>query len=277
MIFAFFVLTVYSSMIFAFFVLSLLMTFVLGSGSIAFAQETHTIVIPSGASDPGAPYFWSEQITGVTTGELIVYPNDSITWENADTAFHTVTSVNQSGEIDGIFDSGFFSRQFIELGDFYYFCSIHPWMNGIVYVVKNPGSVQSINNVGSGLSDDGLGFQVKYILDTNLQRDVDIDTSENTLTFRVSGDTENEQIAFVLPPKLIENPNAVWVDGKMSDFQTETTTTGTKLIIPIEPHSTEIKIMGTHVIPEFGFFALGVLSIGLISTIFLVHSKFSLV
>ena len=169
-----------------------------------------------------------------------------------------------------------YSRQFTELGDFYYFCSVHPWMNGIVHVVKNPGSVQSINNVGSGLSDDGLGFQVKYILDTNLQRDVDIDTSENILTFKVSGDTENEQITFVLPPKLIENPNSVWVDGEMSEFQTDTTT-GTKLIIPIEPHSKEIKIMGTHVIPEFGFFALGILSIGLISTVFLICSKFSLV
>jgi len=169
-----------------------------------------------------------------------------------------------------------YSRQFTELGDFDYFCSVHSWMNGIVHVVKNPGSVQSINNVGSGLSDDGLGFQVKYILDTNLQRDVDIDTSENTLTFKVSGDTENEQITFVLPPKLIENPNSVWVDGEMSEFQTDTTT-GTKLIIPIEPHSKEIKIMGTHVIPEFGFFALGILSIGLISTVFLICSKFSLV
>jgi len=180
--------------------------------------------------------------------------------------------------IAAFFSAGeFYSRQFTELGDFYYFCSIHPWMNGIVHVVKNPGSVQSINNVGSGLSDDGLGFQVKYILDTTLQRDVDIDTSENTLTFRISGDTENEQITFALPPELIENPNTVWVDDEMSDFQTDTTTTGTKLIIPIEPHSKEIKIMDTHVIPKFGFFALSILSICMISTVFLIPSKFSLV
>ncbi|MDH3656611.1 MAG: hypothetical protein OEM77_00535 [Nitrosopumilus sp.] len=89
------------------FVLSLLVVFVLGSGSFAFAQATHTIVIPSGASDPEAPYFWSEQTTGITTGEIMVYPNDSITWKNADTAPHTVTSVTQSGEIDGVFDSIF--------------------------------------------------------------------------------------------------------------------------------------------------------------------------
>ena len=91
----------------ALFVLPLLMAFVLGYGS-AFAQATHTIVIPSDASDPEAPYFWSEQTTGATTGEIIVHPNDSVTWKNADTAFHTVTYVTQSCEIDDIFDSSFF-------------------------------------------------------------------------------------------------------------------------------------------------------------------------
>jgi len=76
-------------------------------------------------------------------------------WENADTAFHTITSVTQFGEIDGLFDSSFinvgdsYKLQFDELGNFYYFCSIHPWMNGVVHVVKNPGNVKSIDNVGS--------------------------------------------------------------------------------------------------------------------------------
>ncbi len=266
----------------SFFVLPLLIVFVLGAGSFVFAQTSHTIVIPSGASDPTAPYFWSEKSTGVTTGEITVFPNDSITWQNADNAFHSVTSVTPSGEIDGIFDSGLFNpgdsytREFSELGDFNYFCSIHPWMSGVVHVIKNPGSVQSISNVGSGHSEDGLGFEVKYILDTNLQKAVHINTDEKTLTFTISGDTENEQISFVLPSELIENPNAVWVDGVMTDFEIETIATGTKLIIPIEPHSKEVKIMGTHVIPEFGFLVMSILGIGLISTLFLTRSKISL-
>ena len=265
------------------FVLLLLITFALGSDPLAFAATTYQIKIPSGASDPNAPFFWSEKSTGVTTGEITVYPGDTVSWENADTAFHTITSITPSGEIDDIFDSGFFTAgesyamQFDDLGDFHYFCSIHPWMTGIVHVIKNPGSVQSIDRIASGYSDDGLGFEVKYILDTSLQRAVHVDPDERTLTFRVSGDTENEQIIFVLPTELIENPNAVWVDGIMTDFETDVTLTGTKLIIPIAPHSEEIKIMGTHVIPEFGFLALGVFSIGLFSTLFLTRSKFSII
>jgi hypothetical protein len=262
-----------------FFALSLLVLFIAGFGSLAFA-ETYEIKIPTGASDPNAPFFWSEKSTGITTGEITIYPGDSVMWSNADTAPHTITSVNKDGDINGLFDSGLISigesypRQFDDLGDFYYFCSIHPYMNGVVHVVKNPGSVQSIDGVASGYSDNGLGFEVKYILDTNLQKAVHVDPQENALTFTISGDTLNEQITLILPSKLIENPNTAWVDGNMVDFTIEETSTGIKLIIPIEPHSKEIKIMGTHVIPEFGLLAMGVLSIGLFSTLFLTRSKF---
>ena len=266
-------------------VVSLFSFFVLGIGftSFASAEKNYVIIMPSGSSDPDAPFFWSEKSTGVTTGVITIHPNDSVTWENADTAFHTITSVTPQGEIDGLFDSGFinagesYSRQFPDLGDYYYFCSIHPWMSGIVHVVKDPGSVKSIQSVGSGYSEDGLGFEVKYILDANLQKAVHIDPDERTLTFRVSGDTQNEQITLVLPPKLIENPNAVWIDGTMTDFESETTSIGTKLVIPIEPGTSEIKVMGTYVIPEFGFIALGILSVGLFSTLFLVRSKLSII
>ncbi|MFB5606693.1 MAG: PEFG-CTERM sorting domain-containing protein [Candidatus Nitrosomaritimum yanchengensis] len=246
-----------------------------------FAQTEYEIKIPSGASDPNAPFFWSEKSTGVTTGEITIYPGDSITWKNADTAFHTITSVSASSietgdfEVDGLFDSGFFTagksytRQFNELGDFYYYCSIHPYMNGVVHVIKNPGSVKTIDRVASGYSDDGLGFNIKYILDTDLQNTVHINPDEKSLTFTISGDTESEQLILILPPELIENPNTAWVDGDMTNFETEDTTTGTKLIIPISPNSKEIKIMGSQVIPEFGQITVMILGLSIVSVIIL--------
>ena len=109
------------------FVLPILIAFIFGSATFAFAESTYTILIPSGASDPNAPYYWSEKSTGVTTGEITIYPGDTVTWENADSAFHTITSVTKSGEIDGVFDSsiiksgGSYSKQFVELGDFLLF------------------------------------------------------------------------------------------------------------------------------------------------------------
>jgi len=146
--------------------LSLFSLIVLGITSSAYAEE-YVITIPTGASDENAPFFWSEKSTGVTTGEIIIFHGDSVTWKNADTAFHTITSVTQSGEEDDLFDSGFFTvgksytRQFDDFGDFYYYCSLHPWMNGVVHVVSNTGSVQSIDKIASGLSSDGLGLDRK--------------------------------------------------------------------------------------------------------------------
>jgi len=91
------------------FVLSILVVIVLGSSTLVFGETNYEIKIPSGASDPGAPFFWSEKSTGVTSGEITVYPGDSVTWQNADTVFHTITSVTQSGEGNDFFDSGFFT------------------------------------------------------------------------------------------------------------------------------------------------------------------------
>jgi len=269
----------------AVFLLSLVAVGVLGSTSFVFA-ETYEIKIPTGAADSGAPFFWSEKSTGITTGVITVFPGDSVTWSNADTVFHTITSgilpINAGGvfEEDGIFDSGFFTagksftQKFDELGDFPYYCSLHPWMDGVVHVVSNTGTVQSIDNIGSGFSDDGLGFKVKYVLDTNLQKAVHVNPDEKTLTFKISGDTISEKITFVLPTELIQNPNVVWVDSVITDFETDVTSTGTKLIIPIPAYANEIKIMGTQVIPEFGIFALSILGVGLISTLLLTRSKF---
>lgn len=261
--------------------MALTLLVIIPTSVVVFAQTEYEIKIPSGASDPGAPFFWSEKNTGITTGEITIYPGDSVTWKNADTAFHTITSVSASSietgdfEVDGVFDSGFFTsgksytRQFNEQGDFYYFCSIHPFMNGVVHVTTNPGSVQTIDRVASGLTDDGLGFKIKYILDTNLQNAVHVNPDEKTLTFTISGDTENEELVLILPPELIENPNAVWVDGEMFDFEIEETTSGSKLIIPILPNSKEVKIMGAHVIPEFGSVAMMILVISIVSVMIL--------
>ena len=147
-------------------------------------------------------------------------------------------------------------------------------MNGVVHVVKDPGHVQTIKNVGSGLSESGVGYDVKYILDKSLQQTVTIDSTAKTVTFRVVGDTENEQIVLTLPSEIIENPNTAWVDGIQTEFSSEDTSSGKKLVIPITPHSKEIKIMGTHVIPEFGFLSLVVLSISILLVVVIARYKF---
>jgi len=108
-----------------------------------------------------------------------------------------------------------------------------------------------------------------------LQKAVHVSPDDKSLTFKISGHSENEQITLTLPKNLIENPNAVLVDGVMTDFESQMTSDlSTILVIPITADSAEIKIVGTKVIPEFGFLALSILSVGLVSTLFLARSKF---
>ena len=63
-----------------------------------------------------------------------------VTWENNDTAAHTITSGTPTEGPDGIFDSNLvmagssFSHVFAEAGSYDYFCMVHPWMQGMVMV-----------------------------------------------------------------------------------------------------------------------------------------------
>ena len=249
--------------------------FTIPLSTFAFAQTTYDINIPTGAGQEFSPYFWQNEKDGSTTGDIEIFIGDTITWKNADTEFHDITSGSEAKGPDGIFASkpfspgNSFTYKFFEIGVFPYYCTLHPHMTGVVYVVQDPGSVHSIPNVASGYSDDGLGYEVKYILDTTLEEDVFIDTTENSLNFRISGDTGNEQIIIILPTELIENPNTVWVDGVMTDFKIDTTSSGIKLSIPIDPLSEEIKIMGTRVIPEFGLMTMAILGISIVTMIIL--------
>ena len=123
---------------FLFFVL-LLIPFV----SDGFA-EIWKVQIPSGSSEPKA-------LAHFLPTEISIRPGDKVEWGNADSVVHTVTSGMLESGPTGRFDSGplepgdrftlFFDKQ--ETGEIKYFCTIHPWMMGIVNVV-----------------DLGLGFEV---------------------------------------------------------------------------------------------------------------------
>ena len=112
--------------------------------------EEYIIDIPFGAYNPElntpAEVWYDPPQMFVTIG-------DTITWYNDDREAHTVTSGDSAGRFgwmdnkdfgipDGIFDSGRFmpgeswSYIFEESGTFSYYCTIHPWMEGIVIIEK---------------------------------------------------------------------------------------------------------------------------------------------
>src|SRR5256886_16347632 len=66
---------------------------------------------------------------------LTLASGGKVTWINKDTTSHTVTS-NQTGQFDsGTFGVGAtWSHTFTTAGTYYYYCTIHPMMWGVVVV-----------------------------------------------------------------------------------------------------------------------------------------------
>ena len=118
------------------------------SNSESVFSEQYDISIPFGSYDPRlntpAVVWFDPPTTSVSIGDTVV-------WFNDDQEAHTVTSGEGTGRFGwtrgddfgnptGLFDSSRFmpgetwSFTFNEKGIFQYFCVIHPWMEGVVYV-----------------------------------------------------------------------------------------------------------------------------------------------
>ena len=104
--------------------------------SESMAPFSGTISIPSGSSVPGC----DETNECFIPAEVTVNVGETVTWSNDDSAAHTVTSGTPTGGPDGTFDSSLFmadatfSYTFDNVGEYNYFCMVHPWMTGKIQV-----------------------------------------------------------------------------------------------------------------------------------------------
>ena len=98
--------------------------------------KSEIVVIPAGVGVPGC----EETSECYLPSSLTIGTGTTVTWENIDTAAHLATSGTPSGGPDGLFDSGMimaggtFEHEFIDSGEFQYYCIVHPWMVGTVTV-----------------------------------------------------------------------------------------------------------------------------------------------
>ena len=122
--------------------------------------KSSTVMIPKGSANPEVDITKLGPRQWYVPRQMAIHTNDTITWQNNDTEAHTVTSGvgagieslmnNKRGTPNGIFDSGLFkpgqswTHTFTTPGTYTYFCTIHPWMDGIVSV--QGGQTQYIPN-----------------------------------------------------------------------------------------------------------------------------------
>ncbi len=109
---------------------------------------THTIQIVLGSGEPKTvtqPFL---------PGSIVIRTGDSIKWINQDNVGHTVTSTYfNSGMIwpkNSAEGSSTFTHKFDKSGTYSYFCQIHPYMSGTVYVdvQETQRQLVSTNHIG---------------------------------------------------------------------------------------------------------------------------------
>lgn len=212
--------------------------------------EKWRVDIPIGAANPEGPAHFLPT-------EISIRPGDTVIWGNADTVTHTVTSGTLSTGTTERFDSGhmkpgdafaeFFDEQ--DIGEIKYFCTIHPWMTGVVNVVNLDEEFQIFHNIGSDISNSPV--DMAYKVQRNLVNVV-VDPLVNSLTFNFAGKINNDEFVAHLSEKLIRDPQSVWIDDKQITNHEFKKMNGLTILTIIIPESTQqVKVVGTDVIGKF--------------------------
>ncbi|MDH3361715.1 MAG: plastocyanin/azurin family copper-binding protein [Nitrosopumilus sp.] len=100
------------------------------------APQTHKVAIPVGTAVPGC----ESNNACYTPADITIKAGDKVTWNNVDTAAHTVTGGSPADGPSGVFDSSLvmanadYTFTFNDKGSYKYFCMVHPWMVGSVTV-----------------------------------------------------------------------------------------------------------------------------------------------
>ncbi len=96
-------------------------------------STTSNIIIPNGNANIEHTGFYIPLNLEVDKGTTVV-------WVNDDAVLHTVQSIDEQGNIIGMFNSAplktgeRFAYNFDEEGTYHYYCSLHPWRIGQVTV-----------------------------------------------------------------------------------------------------------------------------------------------
>ena len=247
----------------------------------AFADHmSATVTNAPGSSTPGCETtadgcFIPSMVTLDIGGE--------VTWENDDTAAHTVTSGTPTEGPDGIFDSSLvmagssFSHIFEEAGSYDYFCMVHPWMQGMVMVsaeemVHDEEMAHGDEEMGHG--DDHAAMGVEDLSDqfvatvtSGVIHHIGGNTDDSTLLVHLFGADDDGELKITLNSDIItpfdDGSYFVLVEGQEVEFMQM----GNTIHVDYEAGTERIEIVGSHVVPEFGTIAMIVLAVAIISII----------
>ena len=258
----------------------------------AFADHMSvTVTNAPGSSTPGC----EETSDGCFIPSMVTLDiGGEVTWENNDTAAHTVTSGTPHGGPDGHWDSSLimvgssFSHVFEEAGSYDYFCMVHPWMAGMVMVSAEEMTHDDMEEMTHGDMEEmthgdmeemthGDDHTAKGIEDLSDEFTASVtsgvihhiggNTDDSTLIVHLFGADDDGELKITLNSDIItpfdDGSYFVLVEGQEVMFEQM----GNTLHVEYEAGAEKIEIVGSHVVPEFGTIAMIVLAVAIISII----------
>ena len=259
----------------------------------AFADHgTATVTNAPGSSVPGC----EETADGCFIPSMVTIDvGGEVTWENDDTAAHTITSGTPAEGPDGHFDSSLvmagssFSHTFDEAGSFDYFCMVHPWMQGMVMVTDEEkthddeemahgdmeemahGDMEEMahgdDHGAKGIED--LSDQFTASVTSGVIHHIGGNSDDATLLVHLFGADDDGELKITLNSKIItpfdDGSYFVLVDNEEVEFMQM----GNTIHVEYWAGAESIEIVGSHVVPEFGTIAMIVLAVAIVSIIVL--------
>ena len=228
----------------------------------AFAADT-AVSIPAGSSSPGC----EKTNECFMPASVTVHPGDKVTWSNGDTAAHTITSGTAKDGPDGNWDSTLvmagktFSTTIDTLGNYPYFCMVHPWMTGEV-IVEAAGEMHGANELTVTVTDTATDGGVQVDLKFN-QAHVNYEitaTQNGNVVLQETGHAHTDMMGQHMIPVSASGDNPIDIQVKSLGIGLpgeEAKWTGPKDVIVAEK----------QVVPEFGTIAMMILGISIVSII----------
>ena len=145
--------------------------------------------------------------------------------------------------------------------------------NDVAYVTLEGGLVRE-ETVATHSDDDHSGHEaadftneLNYNISGGMVESI-TSTNDDSLLIKIHDAEDGSEISITLPDDIITPFNDgtffVLVNGEESDDAEQN---GNTVTIPFDADATEIEIVGTHVVPEFGTIAMIVLAVAIVSII----------
>ncbi len=275
--------------------LGLLAVSFLPIGFNAYAEPTVTIL--EGNTDPSCINTKCHD-----PEELVVNVGTKVKFINKDIPAHTIVSGSPYLGSDGTFDSGLILPEktweytFNSVGDWPYYCVLHPWATGIVRVVGSGEQipeipvpqantteptkelVKQIGNIGSKVGD-GTSLTMEYVSKGDISgSSVNIDDKSVSFMFEKPAPAGDEVI-MKIRAEIVTDPTMVYInnDKQLETFRFTKQNEFNILAFQAPVDTFVVTVYGSQVIPEFPNQLFLLIGIAIIFTIIITRRKPSLI